>query len=97
LNWLHLPIAFLTMAGLPVLVALGVRGRVSPPGAALALTVLLALLANAAISGVFSNPGDRYQSRVAWLAPLAFAVAALGGAGLVRKHSVDADIASQQS
>jgi hypothetical protein len=78
LNWLHVPIAALAMASLPVLVALGIASRVAPTSAALALTVLIALLANAAISGVFSNPGDRYQSRIAWLAPFAVVIAALG-------------------
>ena len=68
----------LAMAALPVLVVLGLFGRLAPPAAALALTVLLALFANAAISGVFSNPNNRYQSRLAWVAPLAVAVAVLG-------------------
>jgi hypothetical protein len=75
LNWLHMPIASLAMAALPVIIALGMAGRVPPPTVALALTVLIALLANAAISGVFSNPNDRYQSRIAWLAPFAVAIA----------------------
>jgi hypothetical protein len=78
LNWPHVPIAFLAMGALPVIVALGIAGRVPAPTAALALTVLIALLANAAISGVFSNPNDRYQSRIVWLAPFAVAIAALG-------------------
>jgi 4-amino-4-deoxy-L-arabinose transferase-like glycosyltransferase len=78
LNWLHVPIAALAMAVLPVLVAFGIAGRVAPPSATLAMTVLIALLANAAISGVFSNPNDRYQSRIAWLAPFAVAIAAIG-------------------
>jgi hypothetical protein len=77
LNWLHVPIAFLAIAALPVIVAFGIAGRVAPPSATLAMTVLIALLANAAISGVFSNPNDRYQSRIAWLAPFAVAIAVL--------------------
>ncbi len=77
LNWLHVPIATLAMAGLPILVAFGITGRVTPAVSVLALTVLIALVSNAAICGVFSNPGDRYQSRIAWLAPFAVAIAAL--------------------
>lgn len=97
LNWLHLPIAFLAMAALPLIVVWGVTGRLAPPAAALALTVMLALLANAAISGVFSNPNDRYQSRIAWLAPLALVIAAVGAGRSRQTHRADADIASQQS
>jgi hypothetical protein len=38
---------------------------------ALAATVLLALLVNAAVCGVFSHAAERYQSRLIPLAPLA--------------------------
>jgi hypothetical protein len=40
------------------------------------VTVALALLANAVICGVLSNPHDRYGARLAWLAPLAVLLAA---------------------
>ena len=76
-NIVHLPIGFLAIALLPVVIVLGARRRLPQEAAALALTVLLALLANAAISGIFSNPVDRYQSRLVWLALLSLAVAAL--------------------
>ncbi|MDQ2954910.1 MAG: hypothetical protein M3R18_08265, partial [Pseudomonadota bacterium] len=76
-NLVHMPIGFLAIALLPFIVVLGARGRLAHEAAALALTVLLALLANAAISGIFSNPVDRYQSRLVWLAPLSLAIAAL--------------------
>jgi hypothetical protein len=73
LNLLHVPLAVLCTAGLLVVIAL----RRCVPGAsastALAVTVLLAVLANAGICGIFSNPNDRYQSRIAWLAPFALA------------------------
>jgi hypothetical protein len=36
----------------------------------LALTVVLALLANAAVLGILSGPHDRYGARMVWLAPL---------------------------
>ena len=74
-NLVHVPVGFLAIALLPLIIVLGARGRLPQEAAALALTVLLALLANAAISGIFSNPVDRYQSRLVWLAPLSLAVA----------------------
>ena len=36
--------------------------------------ILLALAGNAAICGALSNPHDRYQSRLIWLAPFALAL-----------------------
>ena len=77
-NLVHLPIGFFAIALLPVIIVLGARRRLAREAAALALTVLLALLANAAISGIFSNPVDRYQSRLVWLAPFCLAMAWLG-------------------
>jgi hypothetical protein len=74
MNWIHVPVALLSICAL-IIVAL--RFRRAPETAALAATVLLALLINAAISGVLSNPNPRYQSRIAWLAPLAVALALL--------------------
>ncbi|HYM98658.1 MAG TPA: hypothetical protein VET25_02860, partial [Aestuariivirgaceae bacterium] len=76
-NIVHLPVGFLAIALLPVVIVLGAWRRLPGEAAAFALTVLLALLANAAISGIFSNPVDRYQSRLVWLALLSLAVAAL--------------------
>ena len=49
------------------------------PVVGFAAAILLALLANAAITGCLSGPHDRYQSRVMWLPPL---VAVLGIASL---------------
>jgi hypothetical protein len=77
LNAVHIPVFFLSMAALPILAGL-VGTRVRRPAAALALFVFLALLGNAAICGVLAAPYDRYQSRLAALAPLAVAIAALG-------------------
>jgi hypothetical protein len=72
-NQLHAPVQALAIALLAAVFLLA-RDR---HAAALAAFVFLALLANAAISGVLSNPHDRYQSRLAWIAPLTIAVAAL--------------------
>jgi cytochrome c biogenesis factor len=71
INAIHVPVALLSMA----LIALGVmaaarRGRFGDLDR-LALTVCLALLANAAICGGLSNPHDRYGARMAWVATFA--------------------------
>ena len=58
-----------------MIVFLGIRGRLGPDISVLALTVLLALVANAAIAGIFSNPVDRYQSRLIWPALLVVFIA----------------------
>jgi hypothetical protein len=68
LNAIHVPVAILTAVLLPAFSVL-LRNR-SPHVAALAGTVFFALLANAAICGIFSNPNPRYQSRIAPLAVL---------------------------
>jgi hypothetical protein len=78
LNIVHVPLAFAAVAFLVVIAARYLRRSAPPDISALALTILFALTANAAISGVFSNPVDRYQSRLIWLAPLAVAMATFG-------------------
>lgn len=68
INWVHVPLALLATALLPLFVLLLRRQR--PALAALALSALLALVANAAICGIFSGPTERYQSRLAPIAAL---------------------------
>jgi len=36
--------------------------------------IFLGLLGNAAVCGALSNPHDRYQSRIVWIAPFALAL-----------------------
>ena len=43
----------------------------------LAATATAALLANAFVCGVLSNPHDRYGARLVWIAPLVVDAAAL--------------------
>lgn len=66
INLLHVPVAVLALLALLLLLqraaALARWGE-----AVLPATVLLALLGNAIICGTFSNPHDRYQSRLMWL------------------------------
>jgi hypothetical protein len=78
LNAVQVPLALAAFAALPLIVLLAGRGRLAPAMAPLALTVLLALLANAGISGGLSNPNDRYQNRLAWLAPFTLMIALAG-------------------
>jgi hypothetical protein len=74
LNYLHVPVAALAVAGLGVALIFRRRLNIAPEAAALCLTILLALAANAAICGIFAHPVDRYQSRLVLLAPLAVAL-----------------------
>lgn len=74
LNLLHVPLAALAIAGLVGGLIWRRRLKIAPELAALCLTILLALAANAAICGVFSHPVDRYQSRLVPLAPFAMAL-----------------------
>jgi len=77
-NLLHVPVAALALIGTAVLPWLARRRALPPELAALALVVLLSVLVNAAVCGVFSNPVARYQSRLIWLAPLTMMIAGLG-------------------
>lgn len=74
LNRLHVPVGALSIAGLAAAFIWRRRLKLSPEIAALCLSLLLALVVNAAICGVFSHPVDRYQSRLVVLAPFALAL-----------------------
>jgi hypothetical protein len=64
----------LATAVLPFLFVLLLRRRLA--AAMFVLTMMMALLANAAVCGVFAGPGSRYQSR---LVPVAILAAMIGG------------------
>jgi hypothetical protein len=74
LNMIHVTVGMLSLLGLVVLLhrALIRRrwGEAALPG-----MVLTALIGNAIICGTFSNPHDRYQSRLIWLPSLVLALA----------------------
>ncbi len=74
LNDLHWPVAMLSIVGLGLALLLRRWLKIAPEAVALCYVILLALAANAVICGVFSDPSDRYQSRLVWLAPLAIAM-----------------------
>lgn len=74
LNMVHVPVAHLSGLGMILVAVWGFRtGRRDL--AALALFVAIALIGNAFISGALSNPHDRYQSRMVWLATLVVGMA----------------------
>jgi hypothetical protein len=74
INALHYPLALLALAALPAIILLLRRERFAAVRE-LAATVAVAVLANAAICGVFSNPHDRYGARIVWLASLTLLLA----------------------
>ncbi|MGE3147896.1 MAG: hypothetical protein AB7K04_02405 [Pseudorhodoplanes sp.] len=77
LNRVHVPVALLSMALLPVLMLRGAQDRRSSDLGLLALSLTLAILGNAAICGVLSDPHDRYGARIVWIATFAIFLAAI--------------------
>jgi hypothetical protein len=73
LNYLHLPVAALSVAGLGASLLFRRRLKIAPEAVAFCSVILLALVINAAICGIFAHPSNRYQSRLVLLAPLAMA------------------------
>jgi hypothetical protein len=67
-NWLHVPVALLSMLALLGLLGHALATRRLDDLALLGATVTLALLGNAFICGVISGPHDRYGARMVWLA-----------------------------
>ena len=82
---LHLAAASVGIFGAVVVLILGVRRRHVAAGFALA--ALVAVLANAVITGGLSGPHDRYQSRIVWL-PLAVACLAIPALSARRPPSI---------
>jgi hypothetical protein len=73
-NWLHVPVAALAMLALPLLALACWRRRRLREMAGLVL-IGAALIGNAVICGVLSNPNGRYESRIVWLAVFALFLA----------------------
>lgn len=81
-NRVHLPVANASTFALLLIAAWGIwkgRGDLS----LLALFVFVALCGNALICGALSNPHDRYQSRLVWIATL---VLLMAGAAMLRRR-----------
>jgi hypothetical protein len=69
LNEVQVPVALISIMLLPFIVMMG-RGEYADLRR-LAATVSVAVLANAVVCGVLSNPHDRYGARIAWIASFA--------------------------
>jgi hypothetical protein len=74
-NWLHTPVALISMLALAALLAHALARRRLDDLTLLATTVTLALLGNAFICGVISGPHDRYGARLVWLASFVVLIA----------------------
>jgi hypothetical protein len=74
LNLIHVPAGAMSLLGLLLLLQHGVVRRAWDV-TSLPAMVLLGLIGNAIICGTFSNPHDRYQSRVIWLPSLVLLLA----------------------
>ncbi|MEO0035092.1 MAG: hypothetical protein RLZZ501_1115 [Pseudomonadota bacterium] len=75
-NDVQVPINVAAELALLVVLAVAWRRR-DRSSCGLALVVLLALLGNAVVCGAISNPHDRYQNRVVWLALFAVSIGAV--------------------
>jgi hypothetical protein len=76
INDIQRPLALAAMLLLVPLMLWGSQRQSMADFGRLAATAACALLANAMVCGIFSNPHDRYGARLAWLAPLAVGLAA---------------------
>ena len=74
LNLIHVPVGAMTVLGLLLLLQHAAARRAWET-ASLPALVLLGLIGNAIICGTFSNPHDRYQSRIVWLPSLVLLLA----------------------
>jgi hypothetical protein len=74
LNLIHVPVGAMSVLGLLLLLQHAAARRAWGEGILPAL-VLLGLIGNAIICGTFSNPHDRYQSRLIWLPSLVLLLA----------------------
>ena len=75
-NYAYSTVVVLSIIGTLALV-LVLRTRVDASLAEFLLVVAVALVVNAGATGALSMVGERYQARIVWLAPLAFAISFL--------------------
>ncbi|MFN7131685.1 MAG: hypothetical protein ACK4N5_06355 [Myxococcales bacterium] len=82
-TWIQLVVAILSFAGaIAAAVHLAMRRAWTREKLAVALFLLAFMVANAAVTGILSNPADRYQARVI---PLLVMIAGIVGAFAVRR------------
>ena len=77
INWLHVPVALVSMLLVVAILATATRRRRLDDLALLAATVSLALLGNAFVCGVISGPHDRYGARMVWIATFVVLIATI--------------------
>lgn len=80
-NAIHVPVAYASMLLLFAVMTLAAIRRRMDDLTLLAGWVVLALLGNAIICGVFSGPHDRYGARMVWIATFVVIIAAIREAG----------------
>jgi hypothetical protein len=88
INKVDEPVGWAATALLPLLMFLGWRSAGFAELGALAATIALALLGNAAVCGVISNPHDRYGARMVWIAAFALTLAGWRAGTLLRKRLI---------
>ena len=91
-NMIDEPVAWAAMVLLPAIALYGLWNIEFADLGQLALTLTLALLANAAFCGVISDPHDRYGSRLVWIAPFAVALVAWRAFALSRDPSISSPL-----
>ncbi len=89
-NAIDVPVAWASMALLPLIIIFGLRSRAYADLGRLAATVALAIVANAAVCGILSNPHDRYGARMVWIAAFTVALAGCRSVQLARKRLITA-------
>ncbi len=87
INMIHEPVAWAAMTLLPVIVLLGWWSADFADLGQLAVTLALALIGNAAVCGVISNPHDRYGARIVWIAAFAVALTTWRAVVLTRERT----------
>lgn len=84
-NAVHVPVALGACLVLAA-VALWSAAAARPQAFVLAAGFLTLIVANAAVCGMLSNPHDRYQARIAWLAVFALIMLGISGAAAFRRR-----------
>jgi hypothetical protein len=88
INMIDVPVAWAAMALLPALLLLGIYSAEFADLGRFAATLLLALLSNAVVCGVISDPHDRYGARIVWTAVFAVALALARAFVLAREQTM---------
>ncbi len=96
-NMIDEPAAWVAMVLLPAIALYGLCNIEFADLGQLAVTLTLALLANAAFCGVISDPHDRYGSRLVWITPFAVALVAWRAFALSRGQSMSSPLSAARS